>query len=244
MVRENPNREPILSRRGFIRRNVQLAVAGALLPGGVAQVLPALAPSALTSGGAGPVILRDPTTNAKTPVTVDDLAGEPPVVVTAEWNFLPAVVYKVKRAILEASTEARGYNTAQHAMPHPTEPEHAIVAYEGKCKHLGCTVGWDGSLGGSADIPDYNEDGKNDGRILCPCHQGQYDIYDLALNVPGTPPPSPLNVIKFTIEDAEDDFGNSFANSIVGFRKIEQSGPRQADEAGPGSAFAFNTETP
>ncbi len=239
-VAEAPPKENLFSRRGFIKSAMGLAVAGALIPGAVTQVLPAMAPSALAAGGAGPVVLRDPATNAKIPVSISDLAGKAPVVVIAEWNFLPAVVYKVKKAVLEASTAARGYNTAQHALPHPTEPEHAILVYEGKCKHLGCTVGWNEGLPSSSDVGDYDDDGANDGSVLCPCHQGQYDIYDLALNKPGTPPPAPLNVIQFTIEAAEGDLGVSVSDAIVGTGKLEQGAYRDADLAGDGSAFAFS----
>lgn len=232
---------PLLSRREFIRNTVRLAVVGALVPGTLAQVLPSIAPAALGGVGPGPVIRRDPQTNARIPISLADLAGDPPVVVTAEWNFLPAVVYKVRRSILESSSEKRGYNTAQFALQHPTEPQNAILVYDGKCKHLGCTVGWNGELGGSADIPDYNEDGFNDGRILCPCHQGQYDIYDLALNVPGTPPPAPLNVIEFDVKAWNDPTtGESFGDVVHGEQKFFQNTAREASGAStvvPAGAF-------
>ena len=41
-----------------------------------------------------------------------DLAGAPPIYVTAEWNFLPATVYKVKKAIVEKSAAKRGDGAA------------------------------------------------------------------------------------------------------------------------------------
>lgn len=227
---------PLLSRRDFIGNTVKLAVAGAVIPGAMSQLLPGVAPDALGGGGVGPVIARDGST--KRAITVGDLNGDPPVVVTAEWNFLPAVVYKVKKSILQASTAKRGYNTGQHAIQHPTEPDHAILVYDGKCKHLGCTVGWDGTLGGSKDTPDYDTDGIPDGRILCPCHQGQYDIYDLAKNVPATPPPEPLNVIRARIEAAELD-GQTVPDAIVGFEKLIQGGHRAADLQGDGAPFAL-----
>ncbi len=228
----------LLSRREFIRNTVRLAVAGALVPGALAQLLPAVAPDALGGSGSGPVIRRDATTNAKIPILLDDLAGDPPVVVTAEWNFLPAVVYKVKKSVMEGSSAKRGYNTAQFAIQHPTEPEHLIMVYDGKCKHLGCTVGFLDSKPASNDVADYDEDGFNDGGILCPCHQGQYDIYDLALNVPGTPPPAPLNVIESDVAGYTDTAtGESYSNVIVGVAKHVQSGPKEA--LGQGSAPAF-----
>jgi Rieske Fe-S protein len=209
---------PLLTRRGFIKGVVGAAIAGALVSGTMAQLLPAVAPSAFGGGGKGAIIVRDPKTNAKLPFTLQMLAGEPPVEKTAEFNFLPASIFKVKKSILEASSRKRGYNTAEYALEMPGEPDNAIVVYEGKCKHLGCTVGWNAGLGG-----------KPDGRILCPCHQGQYDIYDLALNVPGTPPPSPLNVVEFDVTSWTDDStGTTYQDVLVGQQKVAQEGPRQA----------------
>jgi Rieske Fe-S protein len=232
--------EPLLSRRDFIRRSVQLAVAGAVVPGALSQLLPAVAPDAIGGGGAGPIIRRDPATNAKIPITVADLAGDPPVVVTAEWNFLPAVIYKVHKSKLQGSATERGYNTAQYAVQHPVEDDMAILVYQGKCKHLGCTVGFNKGLGGSKDVPDYDGDGLPDGRILCPCHQGQYDIYDLALNVPGTPPPAPLNVIRFNVGDYGGDTARALpaaTNAIIGAELLVQDKPRQANAD---TATAYN----
>ncbi|HJQ93510.1 MAG TPA: Rieske 2Fe-2S domain-containing protein [Candidatus Thermoplasmatota archaeon] len=236
--------EPLLSRRDFIKRSVQLAVAGALVPGVLSQLLPAVAPDALGGGGAGPIIRRDPSTNAKIPITVADLAGAPPVVVTAEWNFLPAVIYKVHKAKLEGSTRERGYNTAQYAVQHPTEADMAIMVYQGKCKHLGCTVGFNKGLGGSSDVADYDGDGLPDGRILCPCHQGQYDIHDLALNVPGTPPPAPLNVIRFNVGNYAGDAERAIPAApaaIIGAELLVQNKAREAD-LDASKAFALGTQ--
>lgn len=231
-------KEPLLSRRAFIGNTVKLAVAGALIPAGVAQLLPAVAPDALSSTGPGPVILRDEQTNAKTPVRLSDLSGVTPAgegdgVVTAEWNFLPAVVYRVDKSVLEASTRVQGFNTGMYAVEDPRDTTKAILVYDGKCKHLGCTIGWDGSLGGakpSVGEPDYDNDGVNDGRILCPCHQGQYDIYNLALNQPATPPPAPLNVIEFDIKTWQDpETGASYSDVIHGEVKILQDAYRDAE---------------
>ncbi len=224
---DDPKGTPILSRRAFIANTVKLAVAGAIIPGTLSQALPAVAPDALGGVGPGPVIRRDPATNNKIPITLNDIAGPTPVVVTAEWNFLPAVVYKVNRAKLQGSSNKLGYNTAQFAVQHPTEPENVILVYDGKCKHLGCTVGWNDGLGG-----DWDENGLPDGGILCPCHQGQYDIYNLALNVPGTPPPAPLNVIEIDVKAAQDDLGNSVSDAIFGVTKHIQNGPGEAKGIG------------
>lgn len=234
----------IFSRREFIKGTVQLAVAGALIPGGLSQLLPAVAPDALGGGGPNPIIRREK--GNKIPITVADLAGTPPVVVTAEWNFLPAVVYKVHKAKLQASATRRGYNTGQYAFQHPTEEDMAIMVYQGKCKHLGCTVGFNAGLGASKDEPDYDGDGLPDGRILCPCHQGQYDIHDLALNVPGTPPPAPLNVIAFDVRSYGGDEERAIPaapDCIFGTELIVQDKARQADKQGRGAPFALYIPT-
>jgi len=241
---EPAKKESLFSRREFIKGTVQLAVAGALIPGALSQLLPAVAPDALGGSGPGPIIRRDPTTNSKIPITVADLDGDAPVVVTAEWNFLPAVIYKVHKAKLQASAAKRGYNTAQYAVQHPTQEDMAILVYQGKCKHLGCTVGFNKGLGGSNDEPDYDGDGLPDGRILCPCHQGQYDIHDLALNVPGTPPPAPLNVIRFNILDYAGEPERNLpaaSQAIFGGELIVQDKARQANRDGS-TAFALGTQ--
>lgn len=228
----------MLSRRDFIRNTVRLAVAGAVIPGVLTQLLPSVAPAALAGGGPGPIIRRDKRTNEKTPVSVEMLSETEPFV--GEYAFLPAVVYKVRVDKLIGSAAKRGYNTAQHAIAFPDEDKFAIVAYEGKCKHLGCTIGWNGGLGGSKDVEDYDGDGANDGRVLCPCHQGQYDIFDLALNQPGTPPPSPLNVIRLNIADYPGDEVKripSGRNVLMGVETIVQTKYRAADKAGDGTAY-------
>ena len=243
MPGQAPSKGSMLSRREFISGTVKLAVAGALIPGLATQLLPAVAPDALGGGGAGPVIRRDPQTNAKIPITIADLAGAAPVVVTAEWNFLPAVIYKVAKSKLQASSDKRGYNTAQYAVQHPEEEDMCIMVYRGKCKHLGCTVGFNTGLGGSKDVADYDGDGLPDGRILCPCHQGQYDIHDLALNVPGTPPPAPLNVIRFNVGNYGGDAERAIPaapNAIIGAELLVQDKPRQAN-LDPSAAFALGS---
>ena len=239
---EKPKGESLLSRRDFVRNTVRLAVAGAILPGVLSQVLPAIAPSALGGAGAGPVIRRDPKTNAKIPITVADLKPQPsnpPVV--GEWGYLPAMVYMVKQDALKASSKARGINTAQFAVPHPTDSSYAILVYRGKCKHLGCTVGWNGLFGASKDIEDYNGDGINEGRILCPCHQGQYDIHNLARNVPGTPPPAPLDIIRMRIGSFSDPDGKiqAASNAILGAEILKQGAYRDADLDGKAGKTAF-----
>lgn len=238
-----PQRDPILTRRQFIRNTVRLAVAGAVIPGLLTQVLPSVPGAALGGGGAQPIILRDKKTNEKRAVTLADLQPQPanaPLV--GEWNFLPATVYMVKTDALQAASAARGYNTGQLAVQHPAESAYSIVVYQSKCKHLGCTVGWNGGLGGSKDIEDYNSDGINEGRILCPCHQGQYDIFDLCKNVPGTPPPAPLNVIRFNVgkwANSDELKIPGASDAIIGTELLKQDKYREADLDGKAGKTAF-----
>jgi nitrite reductase/ring-hydroxylating ferredoxin subunit len=120
----------------------------------------------------------------------------------------------------------------------------AIMVYRGKCKHLGCTVGFNTGLGASKDEPDYDGDGLPDGRILCPCHQGQYDIHDLAKNVPGTPPPAPLDVIRFNVGAYAGDPARAIpaaAGAIIGGELIPQAKYRDAD-LDTSKAFALSTQ--
>lgn len=61
-----------------------------------------------------------------------------------------------------------------------------IVALSPICKHLGCTVSWEGS----DDYPD---------EFYCPCHGGRY--YKNGVNVPDTPPTAALDVYEHKVKD-------------------------------------------
>ena len=230
---EKPKGESLLSRRAFVRNTVRLAVAGAILPGALSQVLPAIAPNAIGGAGAGPVIRRE--NGRKIPLTIADLKPQPgndPLV--GEWGFLPATIYMVKKTVLEASSAYQKINTAQFAVQHPEDDAYAILVYRTKCKHLGCTVGWNGKLGtapGGVAKEDYDGDTIPEGRILCPCHQGQYDIYNLARNIPGTPPPAPLDIIRIRVGNYTDPDGKieSAANAIIGAEVLPQAKYKDAD---------------
>jgi menaquinol-cytochrome c reductase iron-sulfur subunit len=54
-----------------------------------------------------------------------------------------------------------------------------IVALSPTCKHLGCTVNW-------------NTDKAHPNQFFCPCHFGRYEKN--GKNIPGTPPPQPLDL--------------------------------------------------
>lgn len=53
-----------------------------------------------------------------------------------------------------------------------------VVALSPTCKHLGCTVNWNG-------------DKENPNQFFCPCHNGRYEKN--GKNIPGTPPLAPLD---------------------------------------------------
>lgn len=59
-----------------------------------------------------------------------------------------------------------------------------ILALSPICKHLGCTVTWEG--------------GGHRNRFYCPCHGGLYE--EDGANVPGTPPTGPLDQYAYRVE--------------------------------------------
>jgi menaquinol-cytochrome c reductase iron-sulfur subunit len=67
-----------------------------------------------------------------------------------------------------------------------------ILALSPICKHLGCTVNWNS-----------NPQFKN--QYFCPCHFGRY--YKDGRNVPGTPPPKPLDKYKTKVVNGRLQIG-------------------------------------
>ncbi|WP_338749662.1 ubiquinol-cytochrome c reductase iron-sulfur subunit [Bacillus sp. FJAT-52991] len=74
-----------------------------------------------------------------------------------------------------------------------------VVALSPVCKHLGCTVNWEGN------------DNKN--KFFCPCHNGLYEKN--GKNIPGTPPTKPLDVYPTKVKDGFLQIGKSKPNNIV-----------------------------
>jgi len=66
------------------------------------------------------------------------------------------------------------------------KPNGEILALSPICKHLNCTVVWEG-----------NPQFKNE--FFCPCHFGRYD--ENGFNIPGTPPPAPLDMYETKVEN-------------------------------------------
>ena len=232
-----------MTRRAFVR----LAAAGGLAAlAGCTLPSSWIATSSSSSRDTAPVFRRDRQTNAKIPITVADLEKQPDAFpFHAEWESdaarpatgFPVIVLVLPLTTLVAASKARNFNTGQYAIQHPTLAEYVVLAYMGKCTHLGCTVGWNPSYGGSKDIPDYDGDGVNDGRILCPCHGGQFDVYDMAKNVPGTPPPRPLDVLRIRIGPWTDGQGVETQDVILGVELVAQPTYRSADRQGDGAPF-------
>ncbi|MDG5470636.1 ubiquinol-cytochrome c reductase iron-sulfur subunit [Jeotgalibacillus sp. ET6] len=76
-----------------------------------------------------------------------------------------------------------------------------IVALSPTCKHLGCTVSWEG-----------RESDPN--RFFCPCHNGLYEKN--GKNVPGTPPTAPLDQFEARVgDDGILQLGQVVPNKIV-----------------------------
>ncbi|HET6401301.1 MAG TPA: Rieske 2Fe-2S domain-containing protein [Candidatus Kapabacteria bacterium] len=67
------------------------------------------------------------------------------------------------------------------------EPDNSIRAFTATCTHLGCIVSYRSQLMiGQEQIPGF----------YCRCHGGKFDSN--GINVPGTPPKSPLTELKVT----------------------------------------------
>jgi menaquinol-cytochrome c reductase iron-sulfur subunit len=75
-----------------------------------------------------------------------------------------------------------------------------IVALSPVCKHLGCTVNWDG-------------DKSQPNKFYCPCHGGLYE--KSGKNVPGTPPTAPLDSYPVKEKDGLLYLGKPEPNKFV-----------------------------
>lgn len=75
-----------------------------------------------------------------------------------------------------------------------------IIALHPMCKHLGCTVNWEG-------------DDKNPNRFFCPCHDGLYEKN--GQNVAGTPPLGPLDQYEVEVVDGFVYLGKVVENQLV-----------------------------
>ncbi|MFD1395020.1 ubiquinol-cytochrome c reductase iron-sulfur subunit [Kroppenstedtia eburnea] len=91
-----------------------------------------------------------------------------------------SVEFRIKRKDGWYMKEGGEKSTAWVAK-HGTE----ILALSPVCKHLGCTVKWEG--------------GGHLNQFYCPCHGGLYTKD--GVNVPGTPPNEPLDTYAYKVEN-------------------------------------------
>lgn len=103
----------------------------------------------------------------------------------AIWAGTPVTVYAVPQARLDGVERLRGDGEATEAISLPGDL--SLFALSAKSTHMGCTVGWNTGLGASKDIADYDGDGFPDGRVLDPCHHGQWDACHRGVPMGGTP---------------------------------------------------------
>jgi menaquinol-cytochrome c reductase iron-sulfur subunit len=75
-----------------------------------------------------------------------------------------------------------------------------IVALSPTCKHLGCTVSW-------------NNNKSFPNQFYCPCHGGRYQKN--GKNIPGTPPPKPLDAYPTKIKGGFVYLGKPIPNPYV-----------------------------
>lgn len=215
-----------MDRRDFVKSCVLVGAGAAAGATGILLGQQVLDPP----GKPTPSPVRWP--NGGADLTVADLDAATERFLQGEWGGAPTVIVAVPIAALRAASLLRGINTGQYAVQHPNDAALAILAYDGRCTHLGCTVGWHPTLGGSKDVADYDGDGANEGRILCPCHQSQFDVHDLGTNVPGQPAQRPLAALRLRIEEGV----------LVGIERIVQNRRHGADRDGAGTTFALATQ--
>ncbi|WP_028400495.1 ubiquinol-cytochrome c reductase iron-sulfur subunit [Ectobacillus panaciterrae] len=72
-----------------------------------------------------------------------------------------------------------------------------IIALSPVCKHLGCTVNWNG-------------DKAHHNQYYCPCHGGRYEKN--GKNIPGTPPLAPLDIYESQVKDGTLYLGKTKPN--------------------------------
>lgn len=102
------------------------------------------------------------------------------------WDGVPVGVVVATADQLAGVERWRGEEEATPSVAVPGRPGLRLFALSAHSTHLGCTVGFNQGLGASRDIPDYDGDGALDGRMLDPCHHGQWDVYNRGAEVPGT----------------------------------------------------------
>ncbi len=122
-----------------------------------------------------------------------------PGVTKAVWNGHAILVFATTFDELAGVDAARGLGSATNSIAGPNGLR--LFALSAKSTQAGCLVGFNPTLGASRDVADYDRDGVADGRIMDPCHQGQWDAFNKAKPVPGTPAPTRLAALDLALRD-------------------------------------------
>jgi len=172
---------------------VRLATVAAVVAAGVVAFLPAVHEVAgfqmvVQQSGTDPTPMAVPTT---------------PGYYLGAWDHMPVAVIVTTQARLAGVDALRGPGSATPSIPVPGHPELRMFALSAKSTFLGCTVGFNAGLGASKTIRDYDLDGLPDGRMLDPCHQGQWDPWNRGAPQAGTPAPARLAVLDLKVVDGK-----------------------------------------
>jgi Rieske Fe-S protein len=152
-----------------------------------------------TRDGDKPTAPHVVTDNAGTALAIPRLVG----VQAALWDHRPVLVFVTTAQELSGVDAARGPDAATPSIGVPGSSDLRLFVLSARSTHLGCTVRWNAGLGASKDIADYDGDGVNDGRVLDPCHLGQWDAFHRGEPQPGTPAPTRLAVLDVRFVDGQ-----------------------------------------
>ncbi len=124
------------------------------------------------------------------PITLANLDGPAPQGAWGTRIDRPVVVVKLERDLVDDPL----------AIDVPGEPEHVLLAFDGKSTYLGCRVqlvAWF----------DADGDGQTDPHLLDVCHHAAYDPYRQGAHRPGTPGDGDLPQVKLRLDGDTILFG-------------------------------------
>ncbi len=106
---------------------------------------------------------------------------------------------KPQRVDFKVKVQDGWYETEETRTAWVYKEKEEIVALSPICKHLGCTVDWNG-----------NKDFEN--QFSCPCHGGRY--LKNGKNIPKTPPTAPLDIYEQKVKDGILMLGQRRPNQV------------------------------